>query len=110
MANNFGIQPNPNKPNIETTPQVNQATTNNVTDAQTEEFVNTGTTSASIDTTSSFWGDVLEMGAGVIGGGASVSPMSAPSGSMPSGSAPSPFSASSGNIAQILQMFSPYRR
>ncbi|MEZ9229974.1 hypothetical protein AB4259_02680 [Vibrio amylolyticus] len=63
------------------------------------------TTSASIDTSSTFWGDVLEMGDADFGGGVRTG-----GGSAPSGSAMSPFKASTGNIAQILKMFSPYNK
>lgn len=66
----------------------------------------TPSTSASVDTSSTFWGDVLEMGTGMMGGSGASVPSA---GSAPSGSAPQAFRASNGNIAQILKMFSPYK-
>lgn len=69
----------------------------------------TGTpTTTSIDTSSTFWGDVLEMGTDVLGGSGGAS-YPRGGGSIPRGSAPSIFSGSSGNIAQILKLFSPYQ-
>ncbi|MFA0145371.1 hypothetical protein AB4452_04715 [Vibrio lentus] len=64
------------------------------------------TTSTGVDTSSTFWGDVLEMGSGIMGGTGGRMP-TAPVGR--GGNAPQAFRASNGNIAQILKMFSPYQ-
>lgn len=64
------------------------------------------TSSAGVDTSSTFWGDVLEMGTGMMGGSGASMPSA---GSAPRGNAPQIFKGSSGNIANILKMFSPYQ-
>ncbi|MGR5435246.1 hypothetical protein [Vibrio owensii] len=64
------------------------------------------TTSTGIDTSSTFMGDVLEMGTDIFSGSGGRMPSA---GSAPRGSAPQVFRGSSGNIAQILKMFSPYQ-
>ncbi|MEZ9705461.1 hypothetical protein AB4342_01370 [Vibrio breoganii] len=76
------------------------------TEPQEQAIQSQTSTSASIDTSSTFWGDVLEVGTDMFGGSGASVPSA---GSAPSGSAPQPFRASSGNIAQVLKMFSPYK-
>ena len=82
----------------------------------TESSISGGATNAPIDTGNSFMSDVFEgaqqafteMGS-MMGSGSRVSPMRASSGTMPRSSAPQVFRGSTGNIAQILKMFSPYQ-
>ncbi|HCG9159493.1 TPA: hypothetical protein NJ597_001225 [Vibrio parahaemolyticus] len=74
------------------------------TERSIEGGVTTTKKSRSPDTSSTFWGDVME-GMSASGGSASI-----PSaGGAPSGGAPSIFRASPSNIAHILKMFSPYQ-